>query len=109
MAIKFHLDEHVHPGIAIGLRSRGVDTTTTAECDLIGSDDIQQLGYAFAQQRVMVTHDVDFLKLHAGDTVHAGIAYCHQEKYPLGVLLQMLLLLDACESTQSMKGRIEYL
>lgn len=106
MAIKFHLDEHVHPGIAIGLRSRGVDTTTTAECGLIGSDDIQQLAFAFAQQRVMVTHDADFLKLHADGIDHAGIAYCHQEKYPLGVLLQMLLLLDACESTQSMKGRI---
>lgn len=109
MAIKFHLDEHVHPGIAIGLRSRGIDTSTTVESDLSGAGDDKHLAFALAEERVVVTHDNDFLRLHAAGVPHAGIVYCHQEKYPLGVVLQMLLLLDACETTQSMLGRVEYL
>lgn len=109
MAIKFHLDEHVHPGIAIGLCSRGIDTSTTAESDLIGAGDEKHLAFALAEERVVVTHDNDFLRLHAAGIPHAGIAYCHQEKYPLGTLLQMLLLLDACETTPLMMGRVEYL
>ncbi len=77
MAIKFHLDEHVHPGIAIGLRSRGIDTTTTADGELSGADDAKHLAYAFTEQRVMVTHDTDFLRLDSIGASHAGIAYCH--------------------------------
>jgi hypothetical protein len=107
MAIKYHLDEHIHPGIAIGLRSRGIDTSTTAESDLSGAADEKHLAFALTEERVAVTHDNDFLRLNAAGVPHAGIAYCHQEKYPLGVLL--LLLLNACETTQSMMGRVEYL
>src|SRR5690554_15613 len=109
MAIRFHLDEHVHPGIAVGLRSRGIETTTTVDSELSGADDVIHLAFALAEQRVVVTHDTDFLKLHSAGVSHAGIAYCHQEKYPLGILLQMLLLLAACETTQTMIGRVEYL
>jgi hypothetical protein len=41
MTIRFHLDEHIHPGIAIGLRARGLDVTTTqggvrfSRCDIM--------------------------------------------------------------------------
>jgi hypothetical protein len=109
MAIKYHLDEHIHPGIAIGLRSRGIDTTTTTQSELSGEPDTVHLAYALAEHRVLVTHDADFLGLHAAGVSHAGIVYCHQDKYPVGVLLQMLLLLDACETIQSMLNRVEYL
>jgi hypothetical protein len=109
MAIKYHLDEHIHPGVAVGLRSRGIDTTTTVESELSGEPDIRHLTFALTEQRVLVTHDSDFLELHAAAISHAGIAYCHQDKYPVGILLQMLLLLDACETTQSMMNRVEYL
>jgi hypothetical protein len=108
MVIRFHLDEHVHPGIAVGLRSRGIDTTTPADVDLAGADDEKHLAYALSEQRVVVTHDSDFLRLHAVGSAHAGIAYCHQDKYPIGFILQMLLLLPACESSEEMQGRVEY-
>jgi len=109
MLIQYHLDEHLHPGIAAGLRARGLDVTTTPEVGLVGADDEKQLAYAQSDGRVMVTHDRDFLRLHAMELAHAGIACCHQEKYSLGVLLQMLLLLHACESGEDMIGRVEYL
>jgi len=108
MLIRYHLDEHVHPGIAVGLRARGVDVSATSEVDLAGVDDEKQLAFATSEQRVLVTHDRDFLRLHAAGIAHAGIAYCHQEKYPISLLLQMLLLLHACESSEGMLGRVEF-
>ena len=34
-AMRFHLDEHVDPAIAHGLRLRGIDVTTTERCEAI--------------------------------------------------------------------------
>ena len=50
MSIRFHLDEHVHPGIAVGLRSRGIETTTTADSELSGADDAIHLAFALTEQ-----------------------------------------------------------
>lgn len=37
--IQFHLDEHMDKAIAIGLRRRGIDVTTTPEAGLLGEDE----------------------------------------------------------------------
>jgi hypothetical protein len=37
--IKFHLDENVSYSIALGLRHRGLDVTTTPEENLLGVSD----------------------------------------------------------------------
>jgi hypothetical protein len=86
MKMRFHLDEHVPWAIAAGLRQHGVDVTTTRDAGLEGKDDDDHLAFAIADDRVTVTHDDDFLALHAAGSQHAGIAYCHQEKYPVGEL-----------------------
>jgi len=109
MAIRFHLDEHIHPGIAVGLRARSIEVTTTADAGLLAATDEKQLVYAHRKQRVLVTHDFDFLRPHLADREHSGIAYCHRDKYSVGDLLQMLLLLHACESGEDMLGKVEFL
>lgn len=106
---RFHLDEQVHPAVAVGLRAQGVDVTTTAEAHLGGADDASHLAFALGTGRVVITHDHDFLRLHAGGTPHAGIAYCHQDKYTLSDLLHVLILLHACYTAEEMAGRVEYL
>ena len=35
MAIRFHLDEHVDGAVAVGLRRRNIDVTTTAQAGLL--------------------------------------------------------------------------
>jgi hypothetical protein len=109
MKIQFHLDEHIHSGIAAGLRGHGIDVTTAAESGLIEADDAAHLLFAQQTQRVIVTHDEDFLAIHANGVEHAGIAYSHQLKYSIGELLRMLLLLHECYSAEEMLGRIEFL
>ena len=84
MKIRFHLDEHIHPGTAIGLRARGVDVTTTIDAALLSAPDEEQFAFCIQQSRVMVTNDHDFLRLASSHLGHPGIAYCHREKYGVG-------------------------
>ena len=58
--IRFHLDENVDLAVAIGLRRRGVDVTTTQEIGLIRASDEKQLEFALTDGRTLVTHDEDF-------------------------------------------------
>jgi len=107
--ISFHLDEHVATAVAHGLRRRAVDVTTTVEEGLMSSTDEEQLAYATAAGRVMVTHDVDYLVLHAQQVSHAGICYCHQDKFSVGALLRQLLLLHDCLTPDEMLNHVEFL
>ncbi len=107
--IRYHLDESVRTAIAVGLRSHGVDVTTTTEAFLLGSADEDQIAYALAHGRVIVTHDDDFLVLASSGIEHAGVCYCHQQKYAVGRLLQMLLLVHECCTPDQMRNHVEFL
>jgi len=109
MPIRFHLDEHISTSIAAGLRRRGIDVTTTAEAGLLSADDAAQLAFAASHSRVMVTHDADFLRLHAEGTLHAGIAYCLVGALTAGELLRGLVLIYDLLSAEEMENRIEFL
>lgn len=107
--LKFHLDEQVATALATGLRRHGIDVTTTAAAGLRNRRDTEQLEFALQESRVVVTHDRDFQKLHALGTPHTGIAWCRQDKYSVGELLSLLVLMDACYSADEMAGRVEFL
>lgn len=107
--IRFHLDENVAFAVATGLRRRGLDVTTHDEAGLSGASDEEHVAYALRESRVIDTHDRHFPMLHAGGTMHAGIAYCAQEKYSIGEAIQMLLLLHDCVTAEAMRGCLEYI
>jgi hypothetical protein len=107
--IRFHLDEHVSPAVATGLRRRGIDVTTAQEAGLGGADDSEHLAFALRERRVIVTHDRHFPQRHAQGERHAGIAYCYQQKYSIGELVRALLLVRDCLSAEEMHGTLEYL
>jgi predicted nuclease of predicted toxin-antitoxin system len=107
--LRFHLDEHIAGAIAVGLARHGVDVTTSESTHLIGAEDEEQLEFARNEARVFVTHDDDFLRLHAVGTEHAGIAWRRQNKYLIGELLSLLLLMNACYTSPDMANQVEYL
>lgn len=107
--IRFHLDEHVAGAVALGLRLRGIEVTTTAEEDLSAATDEQQLAFAAIRGRVLVTHDADFLRLHAAGRAHAGIAYCHQRDAVVGALVRGLVLIHALLTPEDMINHVEFL
>ena len=109
MPVRFHLDEHISTGLAAALRHRGIDVTTTADAGLVGAADRDHLAFGAATGRVVVTQDVDFLRLHAEGVPHAGIAYCHSQSRSIGEVLRRLLLIHAALSAEDVKDRVEYL
>ncbi len=107
--VRFHLDENVDPAIALGLRRRGIDVTTTPEEGLRQSSDERQLDFAMQAGRILVTHDDDFLALANAGVPHAGIAYCHSEMRSIGQIVGGLLLIWDCLSPEEMQNHVEFL
>jgi hypothetical protein len=109
--VQFYLDQHIHGAVASGLRQHGINVLTVQEAGWCGLTDADQLAFATAQERVMVTHDTDYLALAATGVDHAGIAWSDATKYRLAVgrLIHMLLLLHGVLNRDDMRNRVEYL
>lgn len=109
MEIRFHLDEHVDPGVALGLRLRGVDVTTSADKTLLGTEDAEQLAFARRENRVLVTQNEDFLAMPTSGLPHAGIAYSHQQGKSIGEFIRGLMLIHQCLTAEEMTNQVEFL
>jgi predicted nuclease of predicted toxin-antitoxin system len=91
--IRFHLDENCPRAVALGLRRRSIDVTTTPEAGLLEVSDDEQTAYALAAGRVIFTQDEDFLAIHASGIPHAGIAYCKKVSRSIGEMIRGLVLI----------------
>jgi predicted nuclease of predicted toxin-antitoxin system len=107
--IRFHLDENVDRAIARGLQDRGYDVTMPVEVGLLEATDEQQLAFATSGGRVLVTHDSDFLRMHAAGNPHAGIVYCHPKSRTIGQIVRGLLLIAACLDSDEFVNHVEFL
>ena len=75
--IRFYFDQHVQGAVAAGLRQNGVDVLTAQEAGRCGLSDPDQLAFAAAEGRVMVTFDSDYLALHqSGQLAEAEAENC---------------------------------
>lgn len=106
--IRFHLDEHVDPGIATALRRAGIDVTTTNEAGLRTQNDEAHLRYARDEARVIVTRDQDFLRLAAGTSDHSGIVF-YTANQSIREIIEGLILVYEVLTASEMAGRVEYL
>jgi predicted nuclease of predicted toxin-antitoxin system len=95
--------------LAAGLRREGVDVTTAPEVGLLQATDQEHLDFARREQRVIVTHDADFLRLHASGEPHPGIAYCAPQSRTVGEMLAELLLMWEILEPDEMANGVEYL
>jgi hypothetical protein len=107
--IRYFFDQHIPGAIVTGLRQHGIDVLTAWDAGRCGYSDAEQLEFAAAEDRVLVTFDPDYLALHNGGSLHAGIAWCPATKYVIGKLLQLLVLLHGVSDQQALKNRVEYL
>ena len=106
--MRFHLDEHVNPAIAAGLRRHGIDVTTTADAQLLSADDEDHVAFALRERRVIFTNDADFLRIHHGGASHAGIVYSPRERRTIGEVVDYLTLMHECLDEGEMFGRIDF-
>jgi len=103
------MDQHYPGPVSQGLRRLGIDVLTTQEARHCGFSDSDQLAFATAEQRVMVTFDSDYLALHWSGIDHAGIAWCPAQKFGGGMLIQLLQLLHGVTDRDRMRNRVEHL
>lgn len=109
MAIKFYMDEHVHPGIAKALEKRGIDVLTAQQADMLDVDDDEHLELAASQGRVIFTQDDDYLdERWTGEINHSGIAYTHQST-PMRQIIEGLILIYEAMTEEEIKNHVEYL
>jgi predicted nuclease of predicted toxin-antitoxin system len=106
--IRFHLDENCDPRIVAGLRLYGIDVTTTPEAGLLHAADEDQLAYAVAHHRVIITQDADFLRLAAAGQQHPGIVFHPCGRRALGPVIRAVHLIWEVYESKDMANRIEF-
>ncbi len=106
--LRYHLDEHLPSEIAHGLRRRQIECSTTNEAGLIAASDDKQLDYAIQEQRVLVTHDRDFVRMNTRRPDHFGIVLLTGDRH-FGAVIRDLETLAGTGATNDMRGVLMYL
>jgi predicted nuclease of predicted toxin-antitoxin system len=97
--VRLYFDRHIMARLAVDLRGRGYDVLTTEQAGKDTASDAEQLAFATAEGRSLLTFNIrDFAPLHeqwqAAGQRHAGIIVSQQlGSRQYGVLLQRMLRL----------------
>lgn len=109
VAISLYLDENLSPKIANQLKLRGIDAVSVRELGTLGDSDDTHLERAARLGRVLVTSDVDFLRLAAEGIEHLGIVFGVQGDHSIGDWVKKLELVCFVYSADEFKNHVEYL
>jgi predicted nuclease of predicted toxin-antitoxin system len=72
--IKLLLDENLSPTVAHRLRAEGLDVAHVRDRGVLGATDAEVLAKALAEDRILITSNVDdFARLACAIDVHGGI------------------------------------
>jgi hypothetical protein len=95
-------DEHISDALAAALRLRGCDVVQVKERDLQGTPDEDLLALAFAERRVVLTNDTDFVsiaaRLQQQGAAFAPVLFWPQQRRTLSELLATIVsLIDGAD------------
>ena len=108
MNVRFYLDENVQIVIAEQLKRRGIDVVTVRDLGLLGDDDINHLELATKLDRVLCTHDTDYIELAMSGVQHGGIVIGRQHKHTIGDWVSFLELIYGVYEAEEMHNVIEF-
>lgn len=113
MAIRFYMDVHVPAAITSGLRHRGIDVLTSQEDGTREVADDVLLARAGELQRVLVSQDVDLLRIAHQWQIEGrpfpGLMFAHQEGMSIGQCTADLELVAACCEEAELANRVLFL
>lgn len=95
--------------IAEQLALKGIDVVTVRDIGHLGDSDINHLQRATEMERVLCTHDADFLRLASEGVEHAGLVFGIQDSDTIGDWVRGLELIHAILAPEDMKNHVEYL
>ena len=111
--MKIYCDENIESAIIDGLRRRGIEVISARDTGDLGGSDEFHLRRASELEAVILTHDVDFLKIahqwHQDGKGHKGILYAHPLDLSPGECIRMVELVTQVLTEEEMKNHIEFL
>jgi predicted nuclease of predicted toxin-antitoxin system len=107
--LRFFLDENVPTEVARQLSLSGIDAVSVRDLGLLGRPDTDHLRLATQEDRVLCTHDQDFLRLAAEGARHAGIAFLPQSQVSIGGWVRALRSLHIRYGASQARDQIFFL
>lgn len=111
--MKIYCDENIESAIVEGLKRRGIEVISARDTEDLGEDDEYHLKRASELGAVILTHDVDFLKIahqwRQEGKKHKGILYAHPLDLSLGECIRRVELITQVLSEEEMEDYIEFL
>lgn len=108
-AIAFYFDACVQVVIAEQLNHEGIEAITARDLKKLSDDDPSHLQRATEQQRVLVTHDDDFVKMAQRGVEHAGVVFVPTRYRKIGVVVKELRKFQAQYSRDDVSNLVWYL
>lgn len=110
--IPLYFDEDVSLAIVRNLQQRGFDVLSTRSANMLRQNDDQQLAFAVAQGRALVTHNrADFELRHQqwleGKQNHFGIVIVKRRAKDEQVVIKLLELLNEL-TAEEMRNQLRY-
>jgi predicted nuclease of predicted toxin-antitoxin system len=112
MTVGLYMDVHINRAVTLGLRRRGVDVLTAQDDAAQQLDDAEWLDRAGTLNRVVFTHDDDFLaecsrRQQAGEHF-AGLVYVDQRRLPVSKMMGDLELIARVYDPVDIADRVEF-
>tara|TARA_B100000959_G_scaffold280373_1_gene342064 strand:+ start:1398 stop:1724 length:327 start_codon:yes stop_codon:yes gene_type:complete len=108
--MKVYADENIEQSIIEGLRRRKIEIISARELGYVGKSDAFHVKKATDLNAVVLTHDVDFLKIASKpDIRHCGIIFSHSKDISIGQCIRGIELISNILTEKEMKNHIEFL
>ena len=108
--MKIYADENVERSIVEGLRRRRIEVVSARELGYIGKPDEFHIEKASEIKAVILTHDVDFLRIASGpDIHHGGIIFSHPKNVSIGQCIRGVELIAKILTDKDTENHIEFL
>ena len=106
--MKFLADEHIELSIVNGLKLLGIDAISVNEAGKRESDDEKILVFARNVDRVIITRDSDFIRLHKKGFQHASIVFI-PEFMAIGKIISEVEKVSILFHNESIRNTIIYI
>ena len=90
------------------LKRLDIDVVSARSLDLLGKDDLYHLQHATELQRMLCTHDTDFIELAKTHLDHQGIVWGAHEKASVGGWVKALRQLHKELTAAEMVGQVKF-
>jgi len=113
VSLRLYMNHHVRSAITQGLRRRGVDVLTAYEDGAAEFDDERLLERAAELDRVVFTHDDDFLGIadrwQQAGRLFPGLVYANQLSVTIGKAIGDLELIAKTSDSEELRNKVQFL